>query len=166
MDILEILSKIGFDWRMGLANLVNFLIIFWLLKRFAWKPIQEKIKQREDKIEKGLEDAEKAAGELAMAQENYNKKINEAKKESNLIIAKATEQGRELINQAGDKAERRANQIIAQAKKTISKEKEKMLSDVKNETVNIAFEITGKILKQKLNSKTDAQLIKKLISEK
>jgi F0F1-type ATP synthase membrane subunit b/b' len=41
MDILGILGKIGFDWQVALANLVNFLIIFWILKKFAFKPVRE-----------------------------------------------------------------------------------------------------------------------------
>ncbi|MBU4369492.1 ATP synthase F0 subunit B, partial [Patescibacteria group bacterium] len=59
MDLQRILGNLGFDWRMALANLVNFLIIFFVLKKYAFKPIKEKLEEREKKIKTGLEDAEK-----------------------------------------------------------------------------------------------------------
>lgn len=164
MNILTELAKLGFDWRMGLANLVNFLIIFWLLKKFAFRPIAAKIKEREEKINKGLEDAQKAAAEVTMAKENYEKKINEAKKEANLIIAEASEQGKKLINKASADAEQKAFTIIADAKQVINKEKERMLAEVKKETVELGVAIAEKILKEKLDSKKDEELIQKLIN--
>jgi F0F1-type ATP synthase membrane subunit b/b' len=59
----EILGKIGFDWQVALANLVNFLIIVFLLKKFAFKPIAKIIQDRQNKINEGLENAKKAAEE-------------------------------------------------------------------------------------------------------
>lgn len=153
MNIMEILGKMGFNWRMALANLVNFLIIFWLLKKYAWKPLQKTIQEREDKIDKGLEDAKRAASEVTMAKENYDQKINEAKKEANLIIAKASEQGRSMISKAAEDASEKAEKIVTNAKEIIEKEKEKMKEDLKQETVEIAIEITEKILKEKLDDK-------------
>jgi len=164
MDILEILGKIGFDWRMGLANLVNFLIIFWLLKKYAFGPIAKKIKERDQKIQQGLDDATKAASEITMAKENYEKKINEAKREANLIITKASEQGKQLVNQAAQDAQQKAEKIISDAKTVITKEKESMLAQVKEETVDLAVEISEKILKEKLDKSKNESLIKKLIS--
>ncbi len=164
MDILEILGKIGFDWRMGLANLVNFLIIFWLLKKYAFGPIAKKIKERDEKIQKGLDDATQAASEITMAKENYEKKINEAKREANLIITKASEQGKELVNQAANDAQGKAEKIISDAKNVIIKEKENMMAQVKEETVELAVEISSKILKEKLDKDKNEALIKKLVS--
>ena len=87
MDIGLILANLGFDWRVALANLANFLIIVWILKRFAFKPIEKAIKNREDKIRKGVEDAERAATEFQMAKQTCDKTIEEAKYEANKIIA-------------------------------------------------------------------------------
>ncbi|MFH1890516.1 MAG: F0F1 ATP synthase subunit B [Candidatus Kuenenbacteria bacterium] len=163
MNILEILGKIGFDWRMGLANLVNFLIIFWLLKKYAFGPIAKKIKERDEKIQKGLEDSERAASEVMMAKENYEKKINEAKREANLIIAKAADQGKELVNKAAENAQDKAEKIISGAETVIQKEKETMIAEIKEETVEIAIQITEKIIKEKLDKASNETLIKKLI---
>ena len=69
MNILEILGNIGFDWRIAFANLVNFLIIFYLLKRYAFGPIGRILDERRRKIEEGLEHAREAETNLMMAKE-------------------------------------------------------------------------------------------------
>ncbi|OIO18156.1 ATP synthase F0 subunit B [Candidatus Kuenenbacteria bacterium CG11_big_fil_rev_8_21_14_0_20_37_9] len=165
MAILEILGKIGFDWRMGLANLINFLIIFLILKKYAFGPIAKKIKEREDKINQGLSDAKRASSEVMMAKANYEKTINDAKRAANLIISNSTTQGRALIDAAAQDASTKADHIIASAKKIIGQEKEKMMSEIKEETVALAIAISEKILKEKFDEKKDEALIKKLIGK-
>ena len=91
MDLQRILGNLGFDWQMALANLVNFLIIFFVLKRYAFKPIKEKLEEREKKIKTGLEDAEKSATEWRMTQQTREKTLFDARKESNEIVGQANE---------------------------------------------------------------------------
>ena len=55
VNIYEILGKIGFDWQVALASLVNFLIILFVLKKFAFKPIKKLIQERQNKINEGIE---------------------------------------------------------------------------------------------------------------
>ena len=78
--MLEILGKIGFDWQVALANLINFFIVFLLLKKFFFKKIKETIRERRNKIEKGLEDAEKAAESLKSAEIEKDSIVKEALK--------------------------------------------------------------------------------------
>ena len=165
MNIVEILGKIGFDWRMALANLVNFLIIFWLLKRFAWKPIQKMLADRQQKIDQGLEDAKKTAAELTMAEENYKNKINQAKKEANLIIAKASDQGQALINTAAAEASAKAKKILTDSQVLIQQEKKKMMAELRQDTVALSLAIAEKIIREKLDQSKDQNLIKTLIAE-
>ncbi len=162
MDIMEILGKIGFDWRMALANFVNFLIIFWLLKRYAFEPVKKVINQRQSEINKGLEDAEKAQTELVMAKENYEKKMSEARAEAGEIITKANEQAENIITKATKQAEEKVAVIVADARESIKHERENMERELQAKTVSIALEVASKILKTKLDEKTEANLIKEL----
>jgi hypothetical protein len=82
MDIGLILANLGFDWRVALANLVNFLVIILILKYFAFKPIAKIINEREDKIKKGIEDAERAATEFQMAKQVCEKTIEKGEFEN------------------------------------------------------------------------------------
>ncbi len=98
--MLEILGKIGFDWQVALANLVNFLIIFFILRRFAWKPLKNVIEERQQKIVKGLEDAQKAATDLKMAEEIRKQKVEDAKLHANQIVSDANLKSASIISAA------------------------------------------------------------------
>ena len=161
----EILARLGFNWQMALANLVNFLIIFWILKKFAWAPIKKTLKERQDKIDKGLEDAEKAAAEVTMAKENYDKKMEEAKQEANEIIARASEQGKQVINKATEFAQIRSERIITDAKELIKKEKDSIMTDIRQQTVEIAFDVAEKILKREVSPKDTQRFVNEIIAK-
>jgi F-type H+-transporting ATPase subunit b len=87
MDILEVLGKIGFDWRVALVNLFNFLIVFLILKKFAFKPIENILERRRKKIEQGLKDAKKSRDILLQTEDLSEDIIKKAKNDANLIVA-------------------------------------------------------------------------------
>jgi F-type H+-transporting ATPase subunit b len=163
MDIGAILTNLGFDWRVALANLVNFLIIVWILKKFAFKPIETAIKNREDKIKKGIEDAERATTEFQMAKQVCDKMISEAKTEANKIIASSQSQSEKIIAEAKVLQDEQTKQIILKAKKLIKQEKEKMLQDLKKEVVDLVIISTEKFVKKDLKKEDQEEFIKNLI---
>lgn len=162
MDIVEILGKIGFDWRMALANFVNFLIIFWLLKRYAFKPIKKMISDRQNTIKEGLDTAEKAKTELTMAEETYERKLQEAREEGNIIVARAHDQAEQMMKRAEARAQEKVEKIVTEAREAIAQERDRMQQKLQAQTVSIAVAIAEKILKTKLDEQQEAELIKKL----
>src|SRR3989344_294671 len=96
-NIYEILQKIGFDWQVALANLFNFLIILFLLKQFAFKPIKKVIDERQIKINEGLENAKKAKTELMMANQNKEKIISDANVAAMAVLSEGAKTKREII---------------------------------------------------------------------
>lgn len=163
MDIADILGKIGFDWRMALANLINFLIIFWLLKRYAFQPIQRKLAERQSIIKQGMEDAESAKTERISAETNYERKLAEARDEAQKIIATAHEHSEEMTKKATADAQQQVERIVSDARAMIAKEKQHMESELQAKTAEIAIQVAEKILKQKIDTVADAQLIKEAI---
>jgi len=166
MDIGEILGNLGFDWRVALANLANFLIIIWILKRFAFKPIAKIIKDREDKIKKGLEDAEKSATELQMAKQTSEKTALEARSEANRIIAVAQKESEKILAEAKVMQEEQAKQTIAKTDKLIQQEKQKMIQDIKQEVAGLVISATEKFIKEDLTQEKQEKIIKGLIDAK
>jgi len=162
MQLLEILGKIGFDWRMALANLVNFLIIFYLLKKFAFGPLGRMLKERQAKIEKGLADAEKAATDKIMAQEKYRLTLEEARKEANDIVARAHEQGKTILQQASHEAQEKTAIIMQEAKTRLEKEKTMMEHQIESKVVALSITIAEKILGEKVDDTFDAKFIKQI----
>ena len=86
---MEILNQIGIDGKLLLAQAVNFLILLFLLHRFAYKPMLAFLEKRSDRIEKGLRDAEEAEKRLVQAAENEEKVLAKAREEAKKIIADA-----------------------------------------------------------------------------
>lgn len=166
MDIGLILANFGFDWRMALANLVNFLVIVWILKRFALKPIEQKIKEREDKISKGLEDAKKSSAEFQMAKQISEKTILEARNEANKIIASAQGDSEKIIAEGKLFQEEQAKKIIVKAEKSIQQEKQKMFQDLRKEVVSLVITVTEKFIKEDLTKEKQEEIIRRLIEKK
>ena len=163
MDIGQILGNLGFDWRVALANLANFLIIVWILKRFAFKPIAKIIKEREDKIKQGIQDAEKSATELQMAKQISEKTSLDARSEANRIIATGQKESERVLAEAKTLQEEQAKQIIAKAEKLIEQEKQKMMQDIKQEVAGLVISATEKFIKEDLTKEKQEKIVKDLI---
>ncbi len=166
MDIAQLSANLGFDWRVALANLINFLIIVWILKKFAFKPIEKAIKNREDKIKKGVEDAQRATTEFQMAKQTCEKTIMDAKEEANKIIASSQNQSEKMIAEAKALQEEQAKQIIAKTEKIVKQEKEKMFQDLKKDVAELVVLVTSKLIKEDLTKEKQEEFIKNLIKDK
>lgn len=166
MDLIEILSKIGFDWRMALSNLVTFLIIFFILKKYAFEPINKILKTRRAKIEEGLESAKIATENFLKSEENYNLKIEHAKKDSVLIIDKARKVGDEIIKNYTKQAEEKTVKIIEDARKEINKEKELAKKEIKEEIVSLSLFITEKLLSENIDKEKNIKIINEFLNKK
>ena len=163
MDFAETLNNIGFDWRLAIANLVNFLIILLILKKFAFEPIKKNLNERESKINKGIEDAQKAAAELQMAEKNRDKTLMNARLEADEMLAKATATSSKIIADAKKDSDEKIKDIVLRAKKVIDSEKQKMLTEVKAEVVHTVIQTTEKLIGKKLTAKDDQMIIKDLL---
>lgn len=163
---MEILQKIGFDWQIALANLVNFLIIFFILKKLFWKSIKDAIAKRRALIEQGLLDAEKAKKDLLMAEEIRETRIREAKQEANEIVISATSEKNSIIEKSKDEARTEGAIIIAKAHKDAENLQVKMKNEFTKEAVELVLASTEKLLKEKIDSTKNSEIISKIISEK
>jgi F-type H+-transporting ATPase subunit b len=164
MDIASTLSTIGFDWRIALANLVNFLLIFYLLKRFAFVPIGRMLDERKRRISQGLEDARRAATERQMAEQEFERLVDEARDQANSIIATARTQEKSILAKASDQAKIEARHLMNEAQAKIEAEKAAMEREVKEKTAELVVTGVERVLRQKLNSqdRNDEFIIKSL----
>lgn len=162
MDLLDSLSNIGFDWRIALANLVNFLIIFWLLKKFVFSSLKDVLAKRKQRIEEGIENAQKAERDRVMAKEAYEERMKEAQVEANTIVSEARGKEREIVEEARGKAEKEADVIIAKGKEKVEEEKSRLRSEVEKETARMIVDATEKLLRGNIDEKKNEDLIRSL----
>lgn len=143
-----------------------FLILLFILGKFAWPAILTAIKARNESIKQALEAAEKAKIEMAQLQADNEKVLAEAKVERDAMMKEARQLKDKLIADAREQASEEARKLVSSARESIQAEKKAAVSDLKNQVANLSLDIAEKILRQKLeDSKAQKELINKLISE-
>ena len=162
--ILENLGKIGFEWKMALFNLINFLILFWILKRYFFKPIMNNVRDREKQVQDSVDNIQKAKTELQMAERKAQDIIAQSKVEANKIIEKSHDDAKAAGEAMKEKAKKEIEMLIAQAKRNIDIDKKDMKESLRKETVELVVLAVEKIMGSKLNDKSDDKMIKEILS--
>ncbi len=146
-----------------IAQILNFLILVFVLAKFAYKPVVRIMDERKNKIAGDLEAAEKAKDEAEAVKAEYAAKLANARQEAQVIIDNA----RKTAQAAHDKivAETKAeqDQIIATAKEAIALEKKKAMDDIRVQVISLSMIAAGKIVEQKLGSEEDKKLAGEIV---
>jgi len=131
---------------------VAFLIVLFLLGKFAWKPILTMIREREASIEDALKEAEKAKDAMRKLKSDNEQLLNEARQEREEIVKSAREMKNSILSDAETKANEKGDKIIAEAREQINAEKSAAISELRNQVAELSIEIAEKIVKQELAS--------------
>jgi len=161
-NLLGILGKVGFDWQVALANLFNFLIIFLLLKKFAFGPIGKLIKERQDKINEGISNAEISTKLLANTRKDYETILLDARIKANEIIQDAKKEADIKKDKLVDQTKNEISLMLLNGKKSLEIEKIKMLSETKKEIVELVLEVTEKVVGQKVDQSYNDKIVGEL----
>jgi F-type H+-transporting ATPase subunit b len=146
--------------------LIGFLTVFFLLKKFAWKPVLNALKQRENTIENALKSAENAKKEMERLNADNERIIAEAKLERDRIIKEARELKETIVIDAKEQANAEAEKLIETARNNIKAEKETAIKDISNHVAQLSVLISEKLLQEKLtDDKEQKELIDKLLRE-
>lgn len=146
-----------------IAQILNFLVLVFVLAKFAYKPLLGIMEERKNKIASDLEAAEKAKTDAETVKSEYAAKLADARQEAQAIIdnARKTAQAAHDKIMADTKAEQ--EQLIAAAKETIALEKQKSLDDIRAQVINLSMIAAGKIVEQKLSSEEDKKLAGEIV---
>ncbi|MBF9252910.1 F0F1 ATP synthase subunit B [Pontibacter sp. 172403-2] len=133
-------------------QLVTFLLVLFLLTKFAWKPIMRALNEREASIENALSAAEKAKLEMQGLKAENEKLLAQARLERDRILKEATEAGNHMIEAARNKANEEGDRMIANAREAINTEKRAAIAEVKNMAAALSVEIAERILRKELSN--------------
>lgn len=143
-----------------------FSVFFLILKKYAWKPVLGAIKQREEMIKGSLASAEKARRDMVKLQSDNEAILRKAREEREGILKEAREVRDRLISEARGKATEEAEFIIEKARTGIEIEKNKALSEIREQVVNLSVEIAAKLMGEKLKQSGEQErLIDKYLKE-
>jgi len=157
---------LGLDWRELLTQLISFSCVFFVLWRFAYKPIFSMLQARKEKIAESLANAEKIKADVARTEAERQKILADAGEKANKLIDEARQAAARVREQETQKAIAAAEQIVAKAREATAQERLQMLGDLKREVgrlvVKTTSTVTGKILtpedQNRLAQETEKQL--------
>lgn len=145
---------------------IGFLLLLWILAKFAWKPIMKGLRDREDSISEALHAADRAREEMTQLKSNHEQLLREAKEEREMILKEARNIRDSIVENAKNKTNEEAARIIENAKESIHFEKMAAITELKNQLASLSIEIAEKILKEELTPKNKHnQLVNKLLDE-
>ena len=143
-------------------TLVSFIILYLILRKFAWGPILAAVKEREESIKAALDAADNAKKEMENLKADNEKILNEAKIERETMLKEAREMKSKLISDAENEAKAKAKTMVEAAKTAIQNEKNSAMNELKNTVVDLSVGIAEKLISEELADK-DKQL--KMIEE-
>ncbi len=138
-------------------TLFAFLIVFFILKKFAWPAIIKGLNEREAGIAESLATAEKVKGEMIALKNENEALMAQAREERAVMIKEAKEQSAKMISEAKDKAKSEYDRIVADAQAAITQQKNAALTDVKNQVGALVIEVSEKILRRELSNKGEQE---------
>lgn len=166
MTLLALNPLVSPDPGLFIWSTVTFLILFFLLSKFAWKPIVKALDERDRSIEDALSKAEKAKSEMAKLISENEDLLKEARLERDGILKEAKEIKDQLINDAKNLAKAEGAKLIEAAKSEITNQKLAAMAEIKNQVSSLSLEIAEKVLRKQLEDKGKQQdLVNDLLKE-
>ncbi|CAN5614217.1 hypothetical protein BH11BAC3_BH11BAC3_16630 [soil metagenome] len=154
------------DLGLLIWTLIAFLIVLFLLGKFAWPAIIKGLNDREKNIATSIASAEKVKLEMAQLKNDNEALLAQAREERAILLKEAKEIKDKIINDAREDAKAQAAKIVADAQLTINNQKMAAITDLKNQVGNLVIEVTEKILRRELSNKADQEnYIKQLADE-
>jgi len=154
------------DFGLFFWTLISFAILFFVLKKFAWKPIVGTVNDREQSIREALASAEKAKLEMENLHADNERILKEARVERESMLKEAREIKSKMIADAKDEAQVQGSKMIALAQAAIESEKKAAMAELKNHVAGLVVDIAEKVVREELSNKDkQLKLVESMLSE-
>jgi F-type H+-transporting ATPase subunit b len=161
----EFSEAFGVDgWKLAF-QIVNFLILLYLLNRFLFKPVLARLDERSAKIGKGLEDAEVAARDRELARAEREAAVAEARKEAAEMLARANKIAEDTRNEILADARSQAEKATERAREEITAERDRAMADLRAQVADLALEAAGKLVRSEMDAPTQRRLVEEFLAE-
>jgi F-type H+-transporting ATPase subunit b len=155
-----------FEFGLFFWQILIFVGLILLLKKFAWKPILDAVNEREEGIRNALESAENARKEMQDLQADNQRILNEARAERDAMLKEAREMKEKMVADAKSEAQAQGLKMIEQAKAAIESEKNSAMAELKLQVSSLSLSIAEKLLKDELsNTEAQTKLVEKMLGD-
>jgi len=163
--MLEFFQAFSVDFPKLAFQVINFLVLLYLLNRFLFKPVLVRLDERSATIKKGLEDAEIAARDRELARAEREAAVAEARNEAAALIANANKIATDTRDDILATARADAEKVTERAREEINAEKEKAMAQLRAQVADLALEAAGKLVRSDMNATTQRRLVEEFLAE-
>jgi F-type H+-transporting ATPase subunit b len=146
-------------------TIATFLILLWLLAKFAWRPLLAALEQRQETIRKSLDDARQAKQDLERLNAESRKILNEARVQAEHILSQTRTDASRLRDELKQKAQSEAAGVIKNAERQIEMETARAIQQIRNEAVDISIAIASKVLERNVTKEDNERLIEETFKQ-
>ena len=158
------LSALGLDAKAFLFQLITFVLLLLILRKFAFPVLVKTLEDRRKAVEQSIDQAKHTEAAMKDAEKQIEKMLREARDEAAELVATGHKEAAKMVEEAEAKAAKRAEHIVAEAHTNMEHELNKARQALKNETAALVAEATGAILKEKVDAKKNATLISQTLA--
>lgn len=152
-------KEFGIEPMLLVAQIVNFTLLLYLLKRFLYKPILSMLRKREEKIKEGLESAARGEELLVKAKEEEKKILVRASEEANTVVTKTRDQAAKMEQELFTKAKKESDEMLSHARVQIEAQKKQAEREVERKVVDSAVEVLANILPKVLTKEDHVRIL-------
>ena len=162
---MENLVKLGLNPAWLLAQIINFALLLVILRAVAYKPVLNMLNTRKQKIQESLDYAESVKKQAAEQQKEFDRKLEEARREAQAAAAVAAQAGEKEREAILVQTREDARKMIEQAKEQIEYERKQMLAELRQEVVRLSLLAAQKVVSQSLDEQAHHRLINDFLAQ-
>lgn len=162
---MENLARLGLNPAWLIAQIVNFVLILLLLRALAYKPILNMLQTRKRKIQESLEYADKVKADAAVQQKDFERRIDEARREAAQAAQSATQVAEKERERILAEAREEARQIVEQARGQLDYERKQMMADLREQVVNLSMLAAQRVIGHSMDDASSHQLVSQFLAE-
>lgn len=152
------------EYGLFVWQVVVLIILIFLLTKFAWKPVMKAVGEREASINDALASAEKAKEEMANLKADNEKMLQQARAERDEMLKEAQQMKKNIMAEATEDANLKAEQILEKAQAAIQNEKKTALAEIKSQVAELSVQIAETVVKKQLDDKKEQMtLVNKML---
>jgi len=159
------LEGLGINVQLLVAQIINFLILLGLLYLFAYKPILKMFDERANRIKESMDMTESIKEKAASAEEDAKKRLEEAGREGQEVIARAIKTGEEIKQKAEKDAKPEAEALVSRARQEIQQERDEAVAELRKEFTDLTISAAEKVIEKELDKEEHRKLIDKVLDE-
>jgi F-type H+-transporting ATPase subunit b len=153
------------DYGQIVAQIIGFLIVLWIMKKFAWKPLLRVLDERKERIQSELAEAEKRRLDVEKLERQYEEKLRDIDAEARARVQEAVKSGQKIASEIKEEARGEIKDMLGRARDEIERDRAQALVELRDDVVNMAVKAAGKVLQENLDERKHRKVIADFVKD-